>query len=137
MIQNLEAFFSDLRQEILAGSVARKDFGLSEFMSVFDRELTGAGVIEGVELCHYRNPNLGVRVDGFWMNDDAGLDLFISDYEGRTELQTLTNTEIGTLYKRIAKFYTLCTKQRFYEELSEASPIYGLARAMYEDHASF
>jgi hypothetical protein len=71
------------------------------------------------------------------MNDDGGLDLFISDFESRTELETLTNNEISALYKRIAKFYTLCSKERFYDELNVASPVYGLARAIYEEHESF
>ncbi len=137
MISSLDDFFAEIRQEILAGAAANRDFGLSEFISLFDRELTGAGAIEGVDYCHYRNAGIGVRVDGFWMNDDAGLDLFIADFEGRAELQTLTNTDIGLLYKRISKFYMQCSKERFYEELDETSPAYGLARAIYETHRTF
>src|SRR6185503_101692 len=129
-----DVFFAELRQEILAGSAGNKDFDLSEFVDVFEKELVSASAIEGIEFCHYRNPNIGIRVDGFWMNDDAGLDLFIVDFENRTTLETLTYTDVGLFYKRISKFYTQCSKEPMYKDFDETSPVYGLARAIYENH---
>jgi LmbE family N-acetylglucosaminyl deacetylase len=136
-MNDLDSFFAELRQEILAGAAANKDFGLSEFMELFERELTSASTIEGIEFCHYRNPNIGIRVDGFWMNDDAGLDLFVSDFENRTKLETLTGTDVGLFFRRISKFYTQCSKEPIYKDFDETSPVYGLARAIYENHESY
>jgi hypothetical protein len=137
MISNLEGFFAEIRQEILAGAAANKDFGLSEFVNLFDKELTGAGAIEGIEHAHYRNQNMGIRVDGFWMNDDAGLDLFIVDFENRSHLETLTHTDVSAFLRRISKFYTGCAHDPLYREFDETTPVYGLARAIYENHESF
>jgi AIPR protein len=136
-MNSLEEFFAGIRQEILAGAAANKDFGLSEFVNLFDKELTDAGAIEGIESCHYRNPNIGIRVDGFWMNDDAGLDLFIADFENRIHLETLTNTDVSLFFKRISKFYSQCSKAPVYQEFDETSPVYGLARAIYENHENY
>ncbi|VIO67303.1 AIPR family protein [Bradyrhizobium ivorense] len=136
-MNTLEQFFAEFRQEILAGAAANKDFGLSEFVGLFDKELTDAGAIEGVEYCHYRNSNIGIRVDGFWMNDDAGLDLFIADFENRTTLETLTNTDVALFLKRVSKFYSQCSKDPIYKEFDETSPVYGLARAIFENHKNF
>ncbi|MBR0899582.1 AIPR family protein [Bradyrhizobium tropiciagri] len=136
-MNELETFFAEVRQEVLAGAAANSDFGLSEFVNLFDRELTGAGAIEGIEFCHYRNPNIGIRVDGFWMNDDAGLDLFIADYESRGRLETLTNTDVGLFFKRISKFYTQCSREPIFRDFDENSPVYGLARTIYEAHEDY
>jgi hypothetical protein len=136
-MNDLDSFFAELRQEILAGAAANKDFGLSEFVEVFEKELTSAGMIEGIEFCHYRNPNIGIRVDGFWMNEDAGLDLFVADFENRTKLETLTYTDVGVFFKRISKFFTQCSKEPTYKDFDETSPVYGLARTIYENHENY
>jgi AIPR protein len=136
-MNDLEEFFAGIRQEVLAGAAANKDFGLSEFIGLFEKELTDASTIEGIESCHYRNANIGIRVDGFWMNDDAGLDLFIADFENRTNLETLTYTDVGLFFRRISKFYTQCSKEPLYKEFDEAFPVYGLARTIYENHESY
>ena len=129
-MSSIEEFFAEIRQEILAGAAANKDFGLSEFLNLFDKELTDVSAIEGIEYCHYRNANIGLRVDGFWMNDDAGLDLFIADFDNRAGLETLTNTDISVFFKRISKFYTQCSKEPIFRDFDETSPVYGLARAI-------
>lgn len=137
MSESIDEFFNEVRQGVLAGSAANKDFALTEFLTLFDRELTDSGAIEGIEHCHYRNSGLGVRVDGFWKNDDEGLDLFIVDYEGRAKVETLTNTDIGQLYKRLSKFYLQCQSEKFYSALEETSPVYGLAREIFESSEDF
>jgi len=82
-------------------------------MELFERELTSASTIEGIEFCHYRNPNIGIRVDGFWMNDDAGLDLFVSDFENRTKLETLTGTDVGLFFRRISNSIRSAQRSQF------------------------
>lgn len=132
MNQTEDETFHEISQEILAGAAANRDFQLSEFMSLVERELVESGQIEGFELCHYRNPGSGIRVDGFWMNEDDGIDLFIADYEGRESMESLTQSEIHQIIGRLGKFYTVSSKQKLYEDLEPASPAYGLSRAIYE-----
>ena len=59
----LEEFYKDIRQGAHAGSEARQDYLETEFLLSLTNELEGAGVVEGVELCHYRRPSGGMRFD--------------------------------------------------------------------------
>ena len=137
MTDSLDEFYNDFRQEILAGAAASNDYSLTEFLSVFQRELSEAGQIEDLTFCFYENTNTGIRVDGYWMNDDAGIDLFVADFRGRGEIETLGKTDVDAFFKRISKFYTQCLGGKYYEKLEEMSAVYGLARAIYEHGKSY
>lgn len=132
MMQPVDDFFHEFRQEVLAGAAAASDFQLTEFMSVFEHELVESGQIEGMEICHFRHPGIGVRVDGYWMNEDDGIDLFIADYTGREALESLTRTDVAAIFRRIGKFYSKALHDGLYRDIEPASPAYGLARAIAE-----
>ena len=127
-------FYHDFRQEMLAGAEARSDFQLAEFMNVMAEELIDTGFIEGFEFCHYRAPK-GMRIDGFWFNDDGGLELFIADFDCRDALESLTKTEVNATFKRLTNFFEASYSKSLFQELEETSPEYGLARRV-ADHGS-
>lgn len=125
----LKEFYKDLRQGALAGSEAHLDYLESEFLLGLANELAEAGVIEGFEPCHYRRPSGGMRVDGYWFKEqESALDLFILDFENRESLETLTNTEIKLIFKRLENFFTSSIDKHLYEDLEETSQGYGLSR---------
>lgn len=127
MSDELNEFFHDFRQEMLAGVSAHSRFQLGEFMEAVSNELIDTGFIEGFEFCHYRAQR-GLRVDGYWFNDDDMLDLFVADFDSRTKLETLTVTEVNAAIKRIVNFFDASIKKSLYENLEETSPEYGLSR---------
>ena len=104
MEQTDEEFFHDFRQELLAGAEANGSFQLSEFMEAIANDLVETGFTEGFELCHFRAQR-GMRVDGYWFNDEGVLDLFIADFDSRNELASLTRTEVAAAFKRVANFF--------------------------------
>lgn len=104
MEQTVEEFFHDFRQEMLAGAEANSTYQLEAFMEAASTELIETGFSEGFEHCHYRSPRGGMRIGGFWFNDEAGLDLFVADFECRRELATLTRTEVDAIFKRAGTF---------------------------------
>ena len=55
---------------------------LETFMTAVSNELIETGFVEGFEHCHYRAQR-GLRVDGFWFDDEGVLDLFVADFECR------------------------------------------------------
>jgi hypothetical protein len=122
-----EEFFHDFRQELLAGAEANGSFLLSEFMETVATELVETGFTEGFELCHFRAKR-GMRVDGYWFNDEGGLDLFIADFDSRSELASLTRTEVDAAFKRAANFFEASIGKELACELEVTSPEYGLAR---------
>ena len=111
----------------MAGAEANSAFQLAEFMEVIANELVDTGFVEGFEFCHYRAQR-GMRVDGYWFNDEGALDLFAADFESRIELASLTQTEVTSTFKRIVNFYEASRDKALYQELEETSPEYGLAR---------
>jgi len=127
MEQSLEEFFHDFRQELLAGAEAGGNFQLSQFMETVAAELVETGFIEGFELCDYR-ASRGVRVDGYWFNEDGSLDLFIADFDSRNKVESLTRTDIVAIFRRLTNFFEASMDKRFAEELEITSPAYGLAR---------
>jgi len=120
-------FFHDFRQDLLAGAEANLSFQLSEFLDVISSELIETGFIDGFEFCHYRAQR-GIRVDGYWFDDEDSLALFVADFECRDELASLTKTEVDAAFKRLAKFFEASAHKDLYKDLEETSPEYGLAR---------
>ena len=127
MEQTAQEFFHDFGQELMAGAEAHSAFQLAEFMETIANELMETGFIEGFEFCHYRTQR-GIRVDGYWLNEEGALDLFIADFESRTELASLTQTDVNALFKRLANFFESSHEKELYRDLEETSPEYGLAR---------
>ncbi len=128
MSMDIEEFFHDFRQDLLSGAEAREDFLEAEFALSVSKELEESGTIQGFEPCHYKAPR-GMRVDGYWLNDDGiSLDLFIVDFANRETLDSLTRSDVDTIFKRIGNFFTASAEKNLYTELEETSLGYGLAR---------
>lgn len=123
MEQTVEEFFHNFRQEMLAGAEANSTYQLESFMDAVSSELTETGFIEGYEHCHYRAPR-GLRVDGYWFNDDGVLDVFVADFECRRELETLTRTEVDTTFKRASNFLDSSLQGKLQPDVT--TPEYGL-----------
>ncbi|WP_422027534.1 AIPR family protein [Pyruvatibacter mobilis] len=122
-----EEFFHDFRQDLLAGAEANGSFLVAEFMESVSRELTETGFTEGFEFAHYRAQR-GMRVDGYWFNDEGGLDLFVADFDSRTELASLTRTDVDAAFKRVTNFFEASLRKNLANDLEVTSPEYGLAR---------
>ena len=133
----IEEFYHDLRQESLAGSEARQDFLEIEFLLSLTNELVESGVIEGFESCLYKAPR-GMRVDGYWFREDeAALDLFILDFGNRESLESLTRTDVLSIFKRLENFFTSSVNRQLYKDLEESSPGYGLSRDISDRQKGF
>lgn len=122
-----EEFFHEFRQEILTDADANSTFQLAAFMEAVAAELVETGFVEGFEFCHYRAQR-GLRVDGYWFNDEGTLDLFVADFDCRNELETLTKTEVDAAFKRAANFFEASFGKNLSQELEVTSPEYGLSR---------
>lgn len=134
MEQTTSEFFHDFRQELMAGAEAHSEFQLSEFMEAFSTELMETGFIEGFDLCHYRAQR-GMRVDGYWFNDEGALDLFVADFDSREELQSLTQTDVNAAFKRAENFFEASLSKNLFHDLEETTPEYGLSRQVSDRKA--
>ena len=125
--QTPQDFFHDFRQELLAGAEANCNYQLAEFMEAVAGELVETGFVEGFEFCHFRAQR-GMRVDGYWFNDEGALDLFVADFDCRGDLASLTKTEAEAAFKRAANFFEASLSKELHCELEVTSPEYGLSR---------
>lgn len=128
-------FFHDFRQETLAGAEAGSSFQLAAFMEAVATELVETGFVEGFEFCHYRALR-GMRVDGYWFNDEGALDLFVADFDCRSELATLTRTDVDAAFKRLASFFEASAAKGLSKDLEVTSPEYGLSRQIADRKGS-
>jgi hypothetical protein len=135
MDQSSEDFFHEFRQELLASAEANGSFVLSEFMETVAGELMETGFAEGFELCHFKAQR-GMRVDGYWFNDEGVLDLFIADFDARSELASLTRTDVDAAFKRLANFFEASLAGHLASQLEVTSPEYGLARQIADRRAA-
>lgn len=132
MEQTVEEFFHDFRQETLAGAEANSTYQLEAFMDAVSNELIETGFVEGFEHCPYR-PTRGVRVDGYWFNDEGVLDIFVADFECRRELETLTRTEVDAAFKRVSNFFEASLQGKLEPDVT--TPEYGLVRQIADRRA--
>lgn len=121
MEQTTNAFFHDFRQEIMAGAEANSSFQLEAFMEGMVNELEETGFVEGFEFCPFRAQR-GMRIDGYyWNQDEDSLDLFIADFDSRSELAQLNRTEVTPIIKRAINFLSASISKglypRFYRPL--------------------
>lgn len=133
---SLEEFLHDFRQEIMADAEANMDFLEAEFTQNIADELVDSGVADGFEPCHFRPPAGRMRVDGYWFNDSS-LDLFITDFANRENLQSLTPTEVTQVFKRLENFFTASVEKSLYLKLEETTPGYDLSRQLSDRKGTF
>lgn len=132
MEQTVEEFFHDFRQETLADAEANSTYQLEAFMETVSTELIETGFIEGFEHCHYRAPR-GMRVDGYWFNDEGALDIFVADFDCRRELETLTRTDVDAAFKRVVNFFEASLQGTLEPDVT--TPEYGLVRQIADRRA--
>lgn len=132
MEQTIEKFFHDFRQETLADAEANSTYQLEAFMETVSTDLIETGFIEGFEHCHYRAPR-GIRVDGYWFNDEDALDIFVADFDCRRELETLTRTDVETAFKRVVNFFEASLQETLEPDVT--TPEYGLVRQIADRRA--
>ena len=130
-LDNLDDYFYGFRRDLEDSAEAGKEFQLYSFLEIMTNKLMEVGLIEGFEACCFRSQK-GIRVDGYWFDDEEGLCLFIADYDSRYDLMSLTKTDVKNAFKRVTKFFIESKERDLYETLEETTPEYGLARQIRE-----
>lgn len=126
MEETLQEFFKGFHQGLLAGAEGNSRSELEEFMMTISDDLEEAGFIENFTFCHYHHQK-SIRVDGYNFNEDGQLDLFIADFDSRTEVKTLAQTELKALFKRLTAFLEECFDGKLARSLELSCPEYDLA----------
>jgi len=130
---NPEEFFEDLTQDILARAGAEENFTRTTFLDYMCSKLEDEGFISGFDLTEHKISTKGQAVDA-WSYDHelSKLTLFLGDYRSSGKLESLTNSEIGKLFKRLRNFVDASLKDNFAGSLEESDPVTSLAYLINE-----
>lgn len=136
-MQSIEEFYVDLFQEIVSRQAVG---GCSKEEALFDTikdQLIDIGEFEDATYTHYHPEYSGLQVDGYCgdpLEDtvakeaNAGtLGLVLVDFSGKNKLETITQTTLNTLAKRVCAFIARSLDYEFRFSLEESDPGYQVA----------
>ncbi len=125
----LEEFHRDFFQEVHWAGDADERFVEDAFFEIFCSHLIETGELDTADRAAYFSPQ-GMRVDGYAGDPDlAGgvLTLIIADFQQKSEVSTLTGSEMTRIFNRASKFLNQSLSSSFRRRLEETSPAFGLA----------
>ena len=86
--------------------------------------LSDAGILDNVQYCPYRNTKKGLRIDGYsWNALERTICGIVVNFTNEPDLiETLTNSQISDIGKRVARFFENTAKDSFIESLEVTDP---------------
>lgn len=86
--------------------------------------LSNAGILDNVQYCPYRNTPKGLRIDGYsWNALERTICGIVVNFTNEPDLiETLTNTQIGDIGKRVARFFENVCNDSFIANLEVTDP---------------
>lgn len=129
-----EEFYHDYMQGIHTKSYTDGNYTEVEFTEKLCEFLVDQAILENYTLASFKKSALGIRLDAYDYSSDSGsLTLIITDY--RSEPETLSQTDIGKIFKRVTKFFQKSLDENFYQSLDESDVGFTPAREIFS-HAS-
>ena len=133
-------FRKDFLEDVSSWAEADENFKHAAFVDYVANFLAEAEEVADFEPCYYRG--IGSRgrrlsVDGYAFDDaDGGLRLFLAEFNGSAEPETLIQTQARTLFGRLHAFLEDAVTGRLLEEVEESSEAHGLAATIHERRGS-
>lgn len=99
-------------------------FPEESFFEYVSELLSEAGILDDVEYCPYRNRHKGMRLDGYsWNSLEKTISGIIVNFTNESDvIETLTNTEITDIGKRVTKFFEASVDQSFIDNMEITDP---------------
>jgi hypothetical protein len=129
MSEALRAFHEEFFQEVLRDADADGRWAEDAFFELFCDQLVEAGELETHDRARYVSPR-GIRIDGYGgdpATTDGALTLIVADFNQAVDIETLTATEMDSIFKRATTFLRRALEPNFRTSLDETSAGFGLA----------
>jgi len=86
--------------------------------------LSNAGILDNVEYCPYRNTRKGLRIDGYsWNALERTIYGIVVNFTNESDVvETLTNSEIGVVSKKVTRFFENVGDEKFIDSLEVTDP---------------
>ena len=105
-------------------SDANEVFPEESYFEYVSDVLSSAGILDNVEYCPYRNTKKGIRIDGYsWNALERTISGLVVNFTNEPDvIETLTNTQIGDIGKRVTRFFENVGNEAFIESLEVTDP---------------
>lgn len=132
LLEFLHQTRQQVRDEISARTAPGIEIPFEElvFTEVVATHMADVGMTCGEpRACHYsaKVVNANVRLSGYALSDDGDqLDLFVSLYQGASELNSIADTEVTKAAEHCARFLTACVEGKLASKMDESSDAYAM-----------
>lgn len=123
-MDDLLEYKSEIFKSISLDSDTNEVFPEESYFEYASELLSNAGILDNVEYCPYKNSKKGIRIDGYnWNELEKTLCGIIVDFTNEPDvIETLTNTQIDKLGKRVTRFFERIEDDAFQESLEVTDP---------------
>ncbi len=128
-MSELEDYYHEFQQNILLQAEADESYKEDAFFDIFCEYLTSTGELLSADRAFYQAQR-GMRVDGYGgdpLENDNVLSLIITDYNTSTQVETLIQTEMNAIFKRLTNYLEKSLDVTWRNSLEETNPAFGLA----------
>jgi hypothetical protein len=129
-------FRKEFLEQIAALAVTDGNFRHSAFVEYSVQLLQDAEEVADFETCYYRGTGLrnkSIGVDGFAFDDaDGSVRLFLAEFMGADEPESLTQTQAKSLFSRLQAFCEDAVSGRLHREIEESNPAASLAQMLFQ-----
>lgn len=132
MAIELKEFYQEFFQDIQNSADAEGQFVEDEFFRIACDHLIDAGELETADRVRYvlQRGSISLRIDGYGgdpVSSDGVLSLIVADFNQSPEIETLTATDMESIFRRLTSFLTRSLTADFRNELEETDDSFHLA----------
>ncbi len=134
----VEEYREVLHEDISIAASANMTNPNDEFIQYVTDILSAGEEFDDFIECYYEGVTRqrgNMRIDGYAMDEtDGSCCVFLADYHGPFEGDSIKSEEITKAFKKIRYFVDEATKYELYQELEESTEAYEFARTLYYDN---
>ena len=134
---NVEEYREVLHEDIALAANANMSNVADEFLDYVTDILISGEEFDDFTECYYEGISrrkANMRIDGYAMDDaDGSCCVFISDYRGPYESDTINKEAIDSCFRKIRFFVNESIKYELYQELEESTQVYEFSRMLHYD----
>jgi hypothetical protein len=123
-MDDLQEYKNTLYDTASWDSEANEVFPEESFFEYVTELLSETGILDNVEYCPYRNSNRGIKIDGYsWNELEKTISGIVINFTNEPDvINTLINTEITTIGKRVSRFFESIQDSNFIDSLEVTDP---------------
>jgi hypothetical protein len=127
----IERFYNDFKQDLLARAGAVGDFTESIFTEQMCDFLLEQAVIEDYTQVDFKKTERGIRLDaGFFSEYSGKLTLIVSELKLSPQPLNLTNSNLLRIFKKVERYVKAAKNPSFYTGMDESCPGFEISRTV-------